>query len=342
MQAGSHLLVIRFSALGDVAMTVPVLRNLLHQYPQLEVTVLSLPFVEPLFAGIDRLHFYGVDVRQDYKGLTGIYRLGKKIKRDIPYTAIADLHDVLRTKWLRFLLRGKCAVIDKGRAEKKELTRRLHKQMHPLKTGFQRYADVFAQLGYPVNLNKEAGLYHPVVNTQLLPVQHLNAVWIGLAPFAKHDAKMYPLAKMEAVKNLLLQNEELHICVFASAAEAATISHWQKEGGRLFIVAGKYRLADELNLMAQMRLMISMDSANMHLASLLGIPVISIWGGTHPWLGFYGWGQDMDNAIQQDLPCRPSSVFGNKACPVHGNAGCMQGISAQMIAEKVRAVLPLP
>ncbi|RZL98110.1 MAG: glycosyl transferase family 1, partial [Pedobacter sp.] len=89
-----------------------------------------------------------------------------------------------------------------------------------------------------------------------------------------------------------------------------------------------------------LNVMISMDSANMHLASLQGIPVVSIWGGTHPFLGFYGWRQPLANAIQIDLPCRPSSVFGNKQCPVHGAAGCMQDITPQMIYEKVMSIIP--
>lgn len=85
--------------------------------------------------------------------------------------------------------------------------------------------------------------------------------------------------------------------------------------------------------------MLSMDSANMHLASLYGIPVVSVWGGTHPFAGFYGWGQDLKNAIQTELPCRPSSVYGNKPCPVHGKEGCMSYIIPQMITDKINEVL---
>ena len=79
--------------------------------------------------------------------------------------------------------------------------------------------------------------------------------------------------------------------------------------------------------------MVSMDSANMHLASLYGVPVVSIWGGTHPYLGFYGWGQQMENAVQVDLDCRPSSVFGNKPCP--RNMECMNLVSPIMVYDKI-------
>lgn len=104
-------------------------------------------------------------------------------------------------------------------------------------------------------------------------------------------------------------------------------------------MAGKYSFEQELKIISQMDVMISMDSANMHLASLFGVPVVSVWGGTHPFLGFYGWGQKMENVVQSDLPCRPSSVFGKKDCPVHGKNGCMQEVTAEMIVKRVTAIL---
>jgi ADP-heptose:LPS heptosyltransferase len=339
MDTPRHILAIRFSALGDIAMTVPVVRNLLQQHPQLEISFISVPFVEPLFAGIDRLHFYGVDTREEYKGVAGIFRLSKKIKKEIPFDAIADLHNVLRTKLLRFFLAAPAAVIDKGRKEKKELTRPHHKNLHPLKTGFERYADVFASLGFPVSLNIQQGYFSPAANPSLLPfTKNDQSILIGLAPFAKHVSKMYPLQKMKKVVELLLQNENIQVLVFGTTAETTVINDWF-DNKRIINMAARLGFADELNVIAQLHLMLSMDSANMHLASLVGVPVVSVWGGTHPWLGFYGWGQDPAWAVQTDLPCRPSSVFGNKPCPVHGEAGCMQEISPQMLAEKVSEVL---
>ena len=79
----------------------------------------------------------------------------------------------------------------------------------------------------------------------------------------------------------------------------------------------------------------------MHLASLYGVPVVSVWGGTHPWLGFYGWGQDPANAVQVELECRPSSVFGNKPCP-RGDLACMNLISPLVIYEKIIQQLQKP
>ena len=335
MAKPQHILVLRFSALGDVAMTVPVIKLLLANYPNLRVTIVSVPFHEPLFRNIERLNFYGIDVKKDFKGVNGLLKLSKKIKKEIAFDAVADLHDVLRTKVIRKFLSGKTAVINKGRKQKKELTRKKNKKLRPLKTGFERYADVFAELGFPIILKKDEGITKPSPLITELPFDVKGKKLIGIAPFAKHAAKMYPLEKMQKVVSLLQQKPGTHILLFGAGDEAGVFENWKAAHSNITVIAGKYTFAEELNIISQLDLMVSMDSANMHLASLYGVPVVSVWGGTHPYLGFYGWGQDIENAVQLDLPCRPSSVFGNKACPIHGEAGCMQEITPEMIIEKI-------
>lgn len=342
MPLPNHILVFRFSALGDVAMTVPVIKNLLARYPKLEITYVTVPFHAPLFSGIDRLHFFGVN-KADYKGLTGLSKLCQKLKTGVTFDAIADLHDVLRTKIMRVFLAGRpIAVINKGRGEKKQLTRKDGKNLHQLKSTFTRYAEVFEKLGYPVELDLKTGINHPHATPGLIAAKHPGKKYIGIAPFAKHVAKMYPLEKMKQVVELLQQKHEYELFLFGSRDEGAVLNDWVEDHKNVHLIAGKHNFNEELNLIAQMDAMITMDSANMHLASLYGVPVVSVWGGTHPYLGFYGWGQNMEFAVQEDLPCRPSSVFGNKECPVHGKAGCMQGIVPKMIAEKVVEVLSVP
>jgi ADP-heptose:LPS heptosyltransferase len=335
----NHILVFRFSALGDVAMTSPVLKNLLQQHPKLSVTIVSQPFFQPLFDNIDRLNFYAADIKKEFRGLTGLYKLSCRIKKDIRYDAIADLHDSLRTRMLRLFLPRTSAVIDKGRKEKKELTRQKNKILRPLKTTFQRYADVFERLQLPVQLDINAGITHPSLRPELLPVNKAGVRLIGVAPFAKHFPKMYPLEKMKQVVSSLAQLPGTAVLLFGSKDEAPLLQTWEKELLNVYAIAGKYNFRDELNLVAQLNVMLSMDSAPMHLASLYGIPVVSVWGGTHPFAGFYGWGQSMENAIQLDLACRPSSVFGNKDCPFHGKQGCMEGITPEMIISKVNSIL---
>lgn len=327
MAAPRHILVFRFSALGDIAMTVPVLRCLLQQHDDLTITVVSVPFVQPLFDNIPRLHFIAADIRGEYKGIRGLWRLSRRLKKEVAYDAIADLHDVLRTKILRrFCRRGLLAVIDKGRAEKKELTRPRNKLLRQLPTMFERHAKVFATLRRPVQLIIGEGI-NPVAQTASVKT-------VGIAPFAKHAAKMYPLDDMKEVVKRIAGFPDTKVLLFGSKQEASLLENWAAEIPGVKSLAGKISFAEELTIIAELKAMVSMDSANMHLASLYGVPVISIWGGTHPYLGFYGWGQDPSLAIQIEHPSRPSSAFGNKPCE-----GCMEGITPALIAERVYSII---
>ena len=83
---------------------------------------------------------------------------------------------------------------------------------------------------------------------------------------------------------------------------------------------------------------VSMDSANMHLGSLVGKDVISIWGATHPYAGFYGYRQRPDLAIQTCLPCRPCSIFGNKPC-YRGDWACLNTIEPEQVIKKINDYL---
>jgi len=87
--------------------------------------------------------------------------------------------------------------------------------------------------------------------------------------------------------------------------------------------------------MSYLDVMLSMDSANMHLASLVNTEVISIWGQTHPYAGFLGWKQLPVNTIQcEDLACRPCSVYGNKEC-YRKDFACMNNILPETIINKI-------
>lgn len=341
MNAGRHILVIRFSAMGDVAMLVPVLKNLLNQYPDLTVTVVSSAFFAPIFQNIDRCSFHAADLKKIHKGIPGLWKLHREIKKGNRIDAIADLHNVLRSKILRsFFLLKKKGIIDKGRAEKKQLTQKENKQLHQLKTSHQRYADVFSAIGFPIQLNADSSYLSKTslpeaIAQSIIPGKKL----IGIAPFAKHKEKMYPLEEMKKIVELLYKNESLQLFLLGGGkTEKAILQEWEKEYSGTVNVAGKISFTDELRLISNLSLVISMDSANMHLASLYNVPVVSIWGATHPFAGFYGWGQSENNIVQADLYCRPCSVFGNKEC-YRGDHACMHLISTEMILQKINSNL---
>lgn len=334
-----HILVIRLSAMGDVAMTVPVLQQLLQQNPGLQVTVLTQKHFIPLFDSLERISVYPVETKGKHKGIKGIYKLYHELRKEYHFDAVADLHNVLRSKLIRFLFNTggiKSVAIDKGRKEKKQLTAKINKKLLPLKTGFQRYADVFTVLGLPVILN---------TLQQTFPKQDLRRAAAALfspdkkniciAPFAKHKEKMYPADKMKSIIRNLIEKDSYQVFLLGGGKEETKIlSAWEKEFPGVINLAGKFPFREELAIISNMDLMISMDSANMHLASLYGVPVLSVWGATHPFAGFYGWGQPEANAVQIDLYCRPCSVFGNKPC-YRGDHACMQLLPEEMIQQKI-------
>ncbi|MEO7444138.1 MAG: glycosyltransferase family 9 protein [Ferruginibacter sp.] len=338
--AEDHILVIRFSAMGDVAMLVPVIKELLQQHPALKVTVLSSRQFAAFFKGIDRLYFIGADLKETHKGLKGIYELYKELTQGAKFTAVADLHNVLRTIVLRnfFHLRGiPVKVIDKGRQEKKALTRRNNKIFRPLKTSHQRYADVFTALGFPLVLSgKVERIYHAAFEKELdIWLRDLPDKIIGVAPFAKHAPKLYPLDRIQGIINKLAAEGNTVVLLGGGAAEASLLNEWATVHKNIKNAAGIFSLEQEMALLSRFRLVITMDSANMHMAAMLGVPVLSIWGATHPYAGFMGYGLPLESAVQIQLDCRPCSVFGNKPC-WRGDHACMEWLGGEKVIEEAR------
>ena len=442
--------------MGDVAMTVPVVKSLAQQYPDLRITVLSKPFARTLFDGLaPNVSFMGADIKGEYHGIKGLNALYRRLTAK-NFTAIADLHSILRSSYLRMRFnfdRYRVAHIDKHRAMRRALTATNNKQLVQLPTPFEGYADVLAQLGYPVNINftsifpPEGGdlkLIAPFINgkskgeedkklserekaigeetacegaeakilseekegkgaeakvlsegaegkrekekvlsekeegkreeakilseekegkreeekvlsegaegkreeEKVLSEKEEEEVkaeslkprgekWIGIAPFAAHKGKIYPLEKMERVIELLLEREpNCRIFLFGGGAEERELlTQWESRHDRC-ICALLGSLYNELVLMSHLDTMVSMDSANMHLASLTGTRVVSVWGATHPFAGFMGWNQSPADAVQTTLPCRPCSIFGNKPC-LHGDYPCLNSITPEEIVERV-------
>ena len=335
---GNKVLIIRFSALGDIAMTVPVVHDLAVQYPDLEITMLSREMARPLFERLpSNVHFFAADLKGRHKGLLGLCRLWRDAHmNDFDY--IADFHNVLRTHWLRAegcLHRKKIAKIDKGRRGKKALTRQKNKVFVQQATSFERYAKVLEQLGFPTKPQFVKLDYSSFCETQKTPSE----TWVGIAPFAKHPAKVYPMEKMEEVIKTLSQKKETSLFLFGGGEEERReISVLCDKYPNVHTAQSQHGLKGELALMGQLDVMLSMDSANMHLASLVGTPVVSIWGGTHPYAGFLGWNQKPIDCVQLEVSCRPCSVYGNKPC-MRGDYVCMNGITPERILQKLSPYL---
>ncbi len=336
------LLVFRFSALGDVAMTVPVLWSLVKQNPNIEVTFVSKGFTKGIVSQVPGVRFVALKDKNEHKGIAGLFRLFMQLRRMGPWDGVADLHNVLRTKILRFLFFftfTKIARIDKGRMEKRRLTRKNNKVLKQLKHSVVRYADVFHDLGLDIDLQINFnGIFDskPLLDEDTLKkLPQKSSKWIGFAPFAKHVGKEYPFEKSLQLIHILSQEKGVEVILFGAPGEEKNQLDSIANGySNVFSIAGEFNFEQELKIMAHLHVMISMDSANMHLAVLSNTPVISIWGATHPFAGFYGWNQPAEYAVQSSIECRPCSVFGNKPC-FRKDYACLNRIEPQDIVSKV-------
>ena len=330
-----RILLIRFSALGDVAMLAPVVREAAEQNKDCEFTVLSKVACGALFEGLaENVRFIGADVKGEYKGLSGLLRLFKELHAQ-HFDCVVDMHDVLRTKVLRklFRLHGyEVHKINKHRELRRLITAEGDKkQLRQLPTAFENYQSALRECGLNglrkapehqlerKNVNGNGN--HRFASVSFAKNSHLK---IGIAPFAAHQGKIYPLEKMEEV--IVNVNVPVKIFLFGGGdEELAIMRRWAEKYDNVRLAADEcHGLKEELELMKKLDVMVSMDSANMHLASLVGTRVVSIWGATHPYAGFLGWGQKMDDCVQRDdLKCRPCSIYGNKPC-MRGDMACMQ------------------
>lgn len=338
-----NILVIRFSAIGDVAMTVPVLYSLAKKYPECSVTMLSNVKFAPFFSGMpENFHFLGVDLKK-YHGADGIRRLKQELDR-MNFDAVADLHGVIRTGILSMMFKVggvKVRSIDKDRLSRYGLTRLHLKDRHQRLTSFERYSIVLNKLGFTFDLNfgsifsdgkGDLNLISDVIGTKG------TSRWVGVAPFAAHKGKIYPVNLMEQVVSKINESDSVEkIFVFAYGKEQEQIKDWNQLE-KVVLIGGQLNMLQELVLMSHLDVMLAMDSSNMHLASLTSTPVVSVWGATHISAGFLGFGQKQEDCVQLDLPCRPCSIYGKKACR-YGDYHCLTSIPPQMVMSKLKRYL---
>ncbi|SDB62177.1 ADP-heptose:LPS heptosyltransferase [Flavobacteriaceae bacterium MAR_2010_188] len=334
MSRPNHILVIRLSALGDVAMVLPVIRAFIHQYPKVKITMLTRASYAALFKDLINVEILSADLMGVHKGVFGLYKLSKQIRK-LKVDAVADLHNVLRTNILKtFLFNIPVLQIDKGRAEKRALIN--GEKFQQLKTTFQRYENVFEELGFPLDLSnpefpKREKLNHDITNF----IGSENKNWIGIAPFAAHAGKMYPLDLMKSVIESLSEKNKI-ILFGGGKSETEQLNKIASKYLNVVNVANRFNLSEELNIISNLDVMISMDSGNAHLAAMMGIRVITLWGVTHPYAGFYPFNQDINDAILSDrkkYPKIPTSIYGNKM--PEGYEDAMRTISPESIIQKV-------
>lgn len=337
--------------MGDVALLAPVVQAFTLQYPDVGITLVTRQKFAVFFEQFPNVRVVGADFEGKHEGFKGLVRLFNELRQSGSFGVVIDAHQNLRSAVLKSLFRlvGVPSVtIDKGRAEKKALTRKENKIRRQLPHSVERYAHAFDRAGFalspsrsfqfPPDSSAEAELDR-FLKRQAIPD---NVLWLGVAPFAQHQQKMWPFERFAPLLEQLYADQPLSVFLFGGGAdELAKLNTLTQQFPQATLVAGQLSLSAELALIRRLNGMLSMDSGNMHLAALSGVPVLSIWGATHPDAGFGPWGQS-DEAILQIptdvLTCRPCSVFGNKPC-WRGDLACLYEISVEAVAERARRML---
>ena len=329
-----HLLVIRTSAMGDVAMLPHALRALKERYPEVKVTVATQPQFKPFFQGLD-VDFLEVDVRGVHHPMRKMWLLATEMRRR-GVDAVADVHGVLRSRVFTCAMRlhGITIVrIDKGRKEKERFIETGGRGMAPLRHTVLRYCDVFRRLGFEFDDPRPA-VRTPHPN----PFGEKQGLWLGFAPFSAQPGKTYPEDMSRKAVELLAARCERLFIHSGGGVEKAFAEEMERLYPNVTALFGKVRFDGEIDLIANLNCVVSMDSLVMHLAALVATPVVSVWGATHPSLGFLGYGVSPEGILQPEMACRPCSVFGNRPCRF-GDYRCMREISPEEIVAKVQQLV---
>ncbi len=343
------VLLYRFSAIGDVIMLLPSIKGCLASNPEVEIYLVSGPFFAPIFEGIDRLHFIPTDIKKNYKGFSGLFRLYRKLQKEIEPDVILDMHQVLRTNALNLFFSifsfKKVYKINKGRAEKKRIVK--SKQTRKIASTNERYKQVFEQAKLKAELPNPPLLPTNVSSKELdlfFEKHNLSSYkLVGIAPFSAHPQKMWGIGKFNQLIADLEKMDNVKVLLFGGGKdELEQLNELSSNFRNSIVVGNELSFKDELKLIPKLSAMVSMDSANMHLAAMAGIATISIWGATHPSLGFAPYMQEEKNIIQyegKEINCRPCAVYGNKECLYGSELPCMRLIKVESVLQRLTDLL---
>lgn len=288
---------------------------------------------EPIFNLIPDLVFIPVDFKTKNRGILNLFKFFLKLRK-FPVKHIVDLHNVIRSKVLNFLFKiidYQVVVLNKGRGEKRNYISK--KSNIPLISMHERYAQTFKSLGF--NLDLEESNVLPRIKEQD------NFLKIGIAPFAKYCGKEYSIDNIKKVVSMFKENLNIKFYFFGYGnTEKSIIDEHFNELENSINCIGKYNFSEELTFISSLNLMVSMDSANGHLAAMFGIPVITLWGVTHFNLGYFPYKMPIDYSLFPNNPIFPElpvSTYGK--CSDNRLNNAINTISPESVYHKINQIL---
>ena len=334
-------LILRFSTVGSVAMLVPVLESASRRQPDDRFVVVSKKRLSSMFAAMPNVDFITADHEDSthqHNTQKSIAQLYRQITDRYHIDAVLDMQNSVQSRLLRlrFRLSGKRVyVIREQLLSQWRLRLKGYRRSQPLETETERYSKVFTKAGL---VTDDAFRQIAVDVKAAAAVRTMfgskTGRWIGVAPFAKKKSNMLPYRTTKQLIRRLAAMPDTQVFLFgAGEVECEMLRLWASLTPNTTCVAGILPLEQELELMRQLDLIVCMDSANQHFASIVGLRAVSIWCATHPYTGYYGYRQSDDDCLQRPLSCRPCTNHGRTQCP-YRNFLCRQ-ITVEQILEKI-------
>ncbi|MBI4429778.1 MAG: lipopolysaccharide heptosyltransferase II [Ignavibacteriales bacterium] len=338
MNAKSKTLVIRFSSVGDIVLSTPLLRVLRKRFPQGQIDYVTKKEYAELVRSNHNLNLtYELDASGGFQELR---RLKRRIMEE-KYDLVVDIHNSIRSRYLRSFLGTQTAVVDKRELERHLLVkfkRNLYKEVVSVA---DRYIECVEEFGVEKD-GEGLELYIPDevlfgVSGKIakLALSRFEKV-IGLCPASRHFTKRWPEDRFAELGIRFARNIGAKILIFGARDDAALCSgitmqindHAGEERATDF--SGQFSLLETAAAMQFCDVVVTNDTGLMHMAAAMHKKVVAIFGSTVREFGFFPAGTENAVLEKKGLYCRPCSHIGRPSCPeVHFR--CMKDISVDEV-----------
>lgn len=326
------ILILRFSSIGDIVLTSPVVRCLKTQLEAVEIHYLTKkPFASILEANpyIDKVYTFD-------KATQPLKQVVQELQKE-QYDIVVDLHKNFRSWYVSKKLGVRTLTFKKLNPQKWLLTQFKIDWMPDVHI-VDRYLDTIRSLGIK---NDEKGLDYIIPSKDYIKLSTIDSrlqtqSFVVFVIGAAHSTKRLPPSKIKTICSLL--TEELIVLIGGKGdLEAAKVI--ETAGAHVINTCGQFNLHQSASIVDQARLVIAHDTGFMHIAAALKRPIVSIWGNTVPQFGMYPYlpidGPNFSIIEQPDLTCRPCSKIGYAQCP-KGHFNCMNQLEETAIVKVIQ------
>jgi len=328
-----NILLVRFSAIGDILLMTPLIRALRQRHPDAGITVVTKAEFAPLLAHNPRItEVIGWDPGSGLEGL------GRRLRQEA-WTHRLDLHGSLRSRALRWRVRGRWTGYPKHRLDRAVLIRTKRNWYRDSRTVAERYFDAARGLEVVPDAGPpEVFLPRPAIDAAgaFLSSRGLGTTrqLIALAPGAAHFTKRWPPHHWAALVKRLVDGGNDVVLVGGPADRADAESAAAAGEAAAVSAAGAFDLLGSAALLKRARALVSGDTGVMHLATAVGTPVLALFGPTVEQFGFFPY-HAKATVLQRDLSCRPCSSHGTATCPLTHHR-CLQDLQPVDVLEALR------